>query len=114
MSRNTTFCFVVVNPRAYDQMITISPSDHTLMLIVFCILFLTYLPWPGSGAIWTRSTKKNPDGDELRELAGSGDGRKSKNHRGRLTRPPCDRRVSFVILPCSGARRPRGHLSELW
>jgi len=41
------------------------------MLIAFCLLYLTYSPWPVAGAIWTRSAKRTPDTDELREFVGS-------------------------------------------
>lgn len=54
------------------------------MLIIVCILSLAYFPWPGAGAIWTRSGKRSPDIDELREFAGSGDGCESSDNHGRL------------------------------
>jgi len=44
------------------------------MLIAFCILYLTYLLWPGVGAIWTRSANESPGTDELREFTRSGGG----------------------------------------
>ena len=72
--------------RTFDQPVTISPPDRSVMLITFCILYLTYLPWPGVGAIWTRSTNKNPGTDELREFARSGDGCESRDHRVPLVR----------------------------
>lgn len=59
--------------RAYDQVITIYPFDRSVMLIAFWILCFTYLPLPGAGAIWTRSTKENPGAGELREFARSED-----------------------------------------
>lgn len=68
------------------------------MLIVFCVLCLTYFPWPGTGAIWTRSTKRDYDTDELRELAASGDACKPTDRRGRLAFSATD---AFLSRLCS-------------
>lgn len=79
---------------AYDQLITVFPSDHEPMLIVFCFLYLTYSPWPVAGAIWARSTKGNPDTDKLREFPESGYECKSKVI-AVVSHVLGDRRVSF-------------------
>jgi hypothetical protein len=60
-------------PESLRSADNISPSNHFLMLIAFCILYLTYSPWPSVGAIWPRSTKENPGTDELHGYARAGD-----------------------------------------
>ena len=76
---------------AYDHLITVFPSDHPPMLIAFCLLYLTYSPWPVAGAIWTRSARRKPDTDELREFEGSAYG--------------CKPNVFAVVLHVLGYRR---------
>ena len=71
------------------------------MLIVFCLLYLTYSPWPVAGAIWTRSTKRNPDTDELREFEGPAYG--CKSNVAVVLHVLGDRRVTFAIPLGSGA-----------
>ena len=86
--------------RACDQPITTSPSDHSLMLIAFYILSLTYLPWPSAGAIWPRSTKTIPGTDEFHEYAKSSDSCTSVA----VALVPGDRRAFFAVTLGSDAR----------
>ena len=98
-------CLIVAdNPdSAYDHLITVFPSDLSSMLIAFCLLYLTYSPWPVAGAIWTRSTKIHSDTDGLREFAGSEDGCKSGSPPSACTFSVTDAPLSRLFLEAVSA-----------
>lgn len=74
-------------PGAYDHPITTSLLlTAPVMQIALHLLFLTYLPWPSAGAIWTRSIKGNPGGDEVRDVARPENESKSRDYLLHLSR----------------------------